>query len=98
MPRALAIETSGKIGSIALADASRVLCEEQFEHGLQHAAKMIPMIDRLCAAQGWKPRDIEHVYVSIGPGSFTGLRIAVTAAKTLAFATGAKIVAVPTID
>jgi tRNA threonylcarbamoyladenosine biosynthesis protein TsaB len=45
-----------------------------------------------------KPDQIEHVYISAGPGSFTGLRIAVTFAKTLALANGAKIVAVDTLD
>jgi tRNA threonylcarbamoyladenosine biosynthesis protein TsaB len=97
MPRALSIETSGRIGSIAVSDDSRLLVEEQFPHGLAHASQIIPIIDRLCRAQSWTPRDLEHLYISTGPGSFTGLRIAVTLAKTLAFATGAKIVAVPTV-
>ena len=95
--RALAIETSGRLGSVALADGPRVLVEEQFPHGLKHAAEIIPMIDRLCRAQGWSPRDLQVVYVSTGPGSFTGLRVGVTLAKTLALATGVKIVAVPTV-
>jgi tRNA threonylcarbamoyladenosine biosynthesis protein TsaB len=43
------------------------------------------------------PQQIDEIFVSIGPGSFTGLRIGITLAKTLAFATGAKIVAVPTV-
>jgi tRNA threonylcarbamoyladenosine biosynthesis protein TsaB len=97
MSRALAIETSGKIGSIALADGSSVLAEEQFPHGLKHAAEIVPIIDRLCRARGWGPRDLEHLYVSAGPGSFTGLRIGITLAKTMAFATGVKLVAVPTL-
>ena len=97
MPRALAIETSGRIGSIALAEDGVVLVEDQFAHGLQHAAEMVPRIDRLCRQQGWTPRDIAELYVSAGPGSFTGLRIGVTLAKTLAFATAARIVAVPTV-
>ena len=97
MPRALAIETSGRIGSVALIDGERLLAEEQFPHGLRHAAEIIPMIDRLVRAQGWSPRDLEHVYVSAGPGSFTGLRIGITLAKTLAFATGVRIVPVPTL-
>jgi tRNA threonylcarbamoyladenosine biosynthesis protein TsaB len=97
MPRALAIETSSRVGSIAIADGARVLAEEQFEHGLQHAAQIVPIIDRLCRAQNWPPRDIEHVYVSAGPGSFTGLRIGITLAKTMALATGVKLVAVPTV-
>ena len=95
--RALAIETSGKIGSIALVDSVRVITEETFQHGLQNAAKILPIIDRLTRAQNWTPRDIEQLYVSIGPGSFTGLRIGVTLAKTMALATGVKIAAVPTV-
>jgi tRNA threonylcarbamoyladenosine biosynthesis protein TsaB len=95
--RALAIETSSRIGSIAAVEAGRVLSEEQFEHGLQHAAQIVPIIDRLCRAQGWSPRDPEELYVSAGPGSFTGLRIGITLAKTLALASGVKLVAVPSV-
>ena len=97
MPRSLAIETSGRIGSVALADDSGLLAESQFPHGLQHAAEIIPMIDRLCREQKWSPRDLEELYVSAGPGSFTGLRIGITLAKTMAFATGLRLVAVPTV-
>jgi len=98
MPRALALETSGRTGSVALIDGDRLLAEDHFPHGLKHAAELIPMLDRLVRAQGWTPRDIEHLYVSTGPGSFTGLRIGITLAKTYAFATGAKIVAVPSLE
>jgi len=106
-PRAIAIETSGRIGSIALVDGTGngadgvathgIIAEEQFQHGLQHAAQAVPIIDTLCRQRGWTPRDLQHVYVSVGPGSFTGLRIGVTLAKTLAFALGVKLVAVPTV-
>src|SRR5687767_5600003 len=58
---------------------------------------IVPMIDRLCAARGWTAKDLTELYVSAGPGSFTGLRIGITVAKTLAFATGARVVAVPTV-
>jgi tRNA threonylcarbamoyladenosine biosynthesis protein TsaB len=75
MPRALALETSGRSGSVAVVEAGRVLREEQFSHGLQHAAGIVPIIDRLCSEVGWAPRDLEEVYVSAGPGSFTGLRL-----------------------
>lgn len=97
MAKGLAIETSGKVGSIALADAGQVIAEEEFPHGLKHAAEIIPIIDRLCRAQGWIPDDVEELYVSAGPGSFTGLRIGFTLAKTLAWAKGARIVAVPSV-
>jgi tRNA threonylcarbamoyladenosine biosynthesis protein TsaB len=98
MPRALAIETSGRLGSLAIVDGSTVVAEETFPHGLKHAADILPIIDRLIRARGWSPRDLEHLYISIGPGSFTGLRIAVTLAKTMALATGVKLIAVPTLQ
>jgi len=98
MPRALAIETSGSTGSLALVDGGVVVAEDQFPHGLRHAAEIVNRIDSLCRGVQWKPGDLAHLYVSIGPGSFTGLRIGVTLAKTLAFATGAKLVAVPSVQ
>lgn len=96
MTRALSIETSNSIGSVAILEDAAIVGEDQFPHGLQHAAQIIRRIDGLCRERGWKPTDINEIYISIGPGSFTGLRIGVTLAKTIAFATSAKIVAVPT--
>jgi tRNA threonylcarbamoyladenosine biosynthesis protein TsaB len=96
-PNGLAIETSGRTGSVALLANSNVAGEESFSHGLKHAAGLLPMIDRLIRDLGWKPSDIQQLYVSHGPGSFTGLRIGITLVKTLSMATGAKIVAVPTL-
>jgi tRNA threonylcarbamoyladenosine biosynthesis protein TsaB len=96
MARAIAVETSGRIGSIAIVCDGKILREEQFPHGLQHAAQIIPIIDKLCRSQGWSPDQVQQLFVSAGPGSFTGLRIAITMAKTLALAIGVKIVAVPT--
>ena len=93
----LALETSGRIGSIALVDADRIVVEETFQHGLQNAAKILPIIDRLVREQSWTPAQIEQIFVSVGPGSFTGLRIGVTLAKSLALATNVKIIAVPTV-
>ena len=97
MARAIAIETSSRAGSIAAVLDGTVVAEAQFEPGLQHAAMIVPIIDGLCRAQGWSPDRIEELYVSAGPGSFTGLRIGVTLAKTLALTTGVKLVAVPTV-
>lgn len=98
MPRGLAIETSGRTGSIAISEDGRVLAEERFAHGLKHAAGIVPIIDRLTRSQGWTPGDLEQIYVSAGPGSFTGLRVGITVAKTFAFATGARVVAVPSVE
>jgi tRNA threonylcarbamoyladenosine biosynthesis protein TsaB len=95
--RALAIETSSRLGSVALAEDGNSLLQDAFPHGLQHAARIIPAIDALCRQLHWTPRDIREIYVSAGPGSFTGLRIGITLAKTLAWTTGAALVAVPSV-
>lgn len=93
--RALAIETSGRAGSLAILEAGQILAEETFPHGLKHAAEMIPRLDGLLRVRGWAPTQIQEIYVSIGPGSFTGLRIGITLAKTLAMTVGARLVGVP---
>ena len=98
MPRGLAIETSGRVGSVAIVEDGKVVAEDIFAHGLRHAAEMVPRIDALVRAKGWTPRALRELYVSVGPGSFTGLRIGVTLAKTFAFATGAAIAAVPSVE
>ncbi len=97
MTRALALEISGPSGSVALAVDGRVIAQITFEHGLRRAANLVPAVDRLCSDSGWAPADLAHVYVSVGPGSFTGLRVGVTLAKTLALAVGCRIVAVPSL-
>ncbi|HZL38102.1 MAG TPA: tRNA (adenosine(37)-N6)-threonylcarbamoyltransferase complex dimerization subunit type 1 TsaB [Tepidisphaeraceae bacterium] len=98
MIRAIAIETSGRLGSVALAEDGIAVAHDTFAHGLMHAAEMVPRIDALIKARGWKPADAREIYVSAGPGSFTGLRIGITFAKTLAYATGARAIAVPTVE
>lgn len=97
MTRAVAIETSGRIGSIAVVADARVISEVTFPHGLQHAAQIVRILDHETRQAGWLPGQIDHLHVSVGPGSFTGLRIAVTLAKTMSLATGVKLVAVPTV-
>ena len=96
--RIMPIETSGRTGSVAVARGPDLLAEHRFKDQLNHAAELLPTMDRLCHLRNWRPCDIEHLYISAGPGSFTGIRIAVTAAKTLAFAQETKIVAVPSTD
>lgn len=96
--KAIAIETSGRRGSIASVRDGLVIAEETFDHGLKHAAGIVVIIDRLVRAAGWTPADLDEVYVSAGPGSFTGLRVGVTVAKTLALALNVKLVAVPSVE
>ena len=97
-PLILAVETSGRMGSVAIAQGPTLLAEKQFSAPLRHSAEIFPAITGLLNQFDKKPADIKQVYISAGPGSFTGLRIAVTIAKTMALANGAKIVAVDTLD
>jgi len=100
--RVLAIETSGSRGGIALAESAaegtgppRLLVEVRIAEGLRHGRDLVPAIRDACRRAGWTPREVPLVAVSIGPGSFTGIRIAVTLAKFVAWDAGARIVAVP---
>ncbi len=97
-PNILAIETSGRVGSVALACGCELKQSARFRADFSHAAELLPTIDELCHPLSWAPGDIDHVYLSIGPGSFTGLRIAVTLARTLALSIKADIVAVATLE
>jgi tRNA threonylcarbamoyladenosine biosynthesis protein TsaB len=97
-PLIMAVETSGRLGSVALAQGNKLLSETSFSGPMRHSAEIFPAITDLLSRFDKKPDQIEQVYISAGPGSFTGLRIAVTFAKTLALANGAKIVAVDTLD
>jgi tRNA threonylcarbamoyladenosine biosynthesis protein TsaB len=94
--RALALETTSRRGEVALVEEGRVVASGAFEAGLKHTAELVPLIDRLCRSLGWEPLSLEEVYVSAGPGGFTGTRIGVTFAKTFAWAAGRRVVAVPT--
>jgi len=97
-PLILALETSGRLGSVAIAQGEQLLGETEFSGPMRHSAEVFPAIVDLLNQFGKKPNQIEQVYISIGPGSFTGLRIAVTIAKTMALANNARIVAVDTLD
>jgi tRNA threonylcarbamoyladenosine biosynthesis protein TsaB len=94
----LAIETSSRIGSVALAHGAELLGETSFSSPLKHSAEIFPAISDLLRRFERKPDQIGHIYISGGPGSFTGLRIAATLAKTMHVAGGVKIVSVDTLD
>lgn len=94
----LAIETSGIPGSVALLEEERLLEERTLETGLRTTQTLTPAIDALLRGAGWTPQNLELVAVARGPGSFTGLRIGVTTAKTLGFATPAQLVGVDTLE
>ncbi len=94
----LAIETSGRVGSVCLGRGDEFLHAATFQTDLNHAVELLPTIDRLCRDAGIGPTDLQTIFVSGGPGSFTGLRIGITAARTLAWAADVKTIRVPTLD
>ncbi len=97
-PLIVAVETSGRCGSTVLACGEKILAQRDFSGPMRHSSELLPAIEELLVRFGKKPSQIDQVHLSIGPGSFTGLRIAVTFAKTLALANSARIVAVSTSD
>jgi len=94
----LAFETTSKYVSVALLVNGAVKARIHRDMGLNHASQLIPTIDRVMKRARVRLDALDALAVSIGPGSFTGLRISVATAKALAKATGVKIAAVPTLD
>ncbi len=92
----LALETSGLGGSIALLNGDEVLGERTLDAQRRHAQTLVPEIQALLHDHGRQAAECELIAVSTGPGSFTGLRVGITCAKTMSYATGAQIAAVPT--
>lgn len=99
--RILALETSGKSGSLALAVGSAeglsAIDQVELPASQRTAQSLLTQLDALLKRHGWRPAEVGLVCVSTGPGSFTGLRIGITAAKTFAYATGAALVGVHTL-
>jgi tRNA threonylcarbamoyladenosine biosynthesis protein TsaB len=95
--KVLALETSGTQGSVALLDGTAVLCERCLPPVQRTARSLLPTLEGMLNDQLWRPADVQLVCATSGPGSFTGLRIGVVAAKTFAYATGAKLVGVHTL-
>ncbi len=97
-PKILAIETATKACSVAAAQGQDVLGEISLFIPQVHVERLVTMIGDLLEDVRLKHADLDAVAVSIGPGSFTGLRIGLSVAKGIAFALNKKIIAVPTLD
>lgn len=92
----LALETSGLLGSIALMADGTITERQLATEGRRHAQTLTLEIRDLLASRNVSPRDLQGVAVSLGPGSFTGLRVGLVCAKTLAYALGCQIIGVET--
>ncbi len=94
----LALETSTPAGGAALIDGDQVVGEYSLNIRLTHSERVMAAVDRLLVDAGWRTSDLEGLAVSIGPGSFTGLRIGISTAKGLAMGLGLAVAPVPTLD
>ena len=94
----LAIETSGRKGSLAFGHGKRIIAKRTLSGLMKHSAELFITLQSLLTLAGKKPENIEHLYITVGPGSFTGLRIAVTIAKMMSFANDTLIVPISTMD
>ena len=95
----LNIETATKNCSVALAkDGKTLLCKEIAEEGYSHAERLHVFIEEIINEAGIQLKDLAAVAVSQGPGSYTGLRIGVSAAKGLCYALSIPLIAVDTLQ
>ena len=93
----LALETAAKAVSAAITENGKVLAAGYQDTGLTHSATLMPIVEGLFRNTGLAPVDVDVVAVSAGPGSFTGVRIGVSAAKGIAFAVEKPAAAVSTL-
>ena len=95
----LAIETSSGIGSVAVLDEDTGVRDQiSFPQGTKHGIALVPSMEEILKRAGWEPSGLDAIAVSIGPGSYTGLRVGLVSAKMLAAFGGADLVAVPSLD
>ena len=96
--RILAVETATLAGSAALLEGGQVIGQISLNVSLTHSERLMAMVDRLLQDCRWDTGDLEGLAVSVGPGSFTGLRVGIATIKGLGLALGTPAAAVPTLD
>jgi len=94
----LAIDTATHMAGIALYDQNGLHVEQTWRSGANHTVELMPSIVRACKQQGLAPSALTAVGASLGPGSFTGLRVGLSVAKGLALALNIPVLGVPTLD
>ncbi|MDT0675042.1 tRNA (adenosine(37)-N6)-threonylcarbamoyltransferase complex dimerization subunit type 1 TsaB [Autumnicola musiva] len=95
----LCLETASTNCSVALSKNGAVLgLKEDKDNNYSHAEKLHGFIQELLKEHGFKPEDLDAVAISKGPGSYTGLRIGVSAAKGLCFALNIPLISIPTLS
>jgi tRNA threonylcarbamoyladenosine biosynthesis protein TsaB len=93
--RVLIIETSGRVGQVALGEGGRVVASRTLPEARRHARDLAARIREMLEEAGGRTPEISAVIVDAGPGSYTGLRVGIVSAKAFAYATGCELFAVP---
>ncbi|NVY95956.1 tRNA (adenosine(37)-N6)-threonylcarbamoyltransferase complex dimerization subunit type 1 TsaB [Lactobacillus sp. DCY120] len=93
----LAFDSSNQPLVVAVAENDQVLATAADLDLRSHSVKLLPLIDQLMQKVGWQPQDLDRIVVAQGPGSFTGVRLAVTTAKVLAWTLGIELVGVSSL-
>lgn len=96
--KVLALDTSGLVASVALADENSILAEYMTNYKKTHSVTVMPMIQEICNSIELDLKTIDIIAVSGGPGSFTGLRIGSATAKGLAHVLNIPIASIPTLE
>jgi len=94
----LALDTATRLASVALHDGRRLISESTWHSAKRHTVELMPAVDRMLLQSGVSASQLKAVAVAIGPGSFTGLRIALSVAKGIVLAGDASLLGVPTLD
>ncbi len=94
----LAIETTGPVCSVALFKNNEILSVKNGTEQRNHLKDLMPLVRELLDEEGVSKKELDYIAASVGPGSFTGVRIGVTTARALGQALGIKVVAVPSLD
>jgi tRNA threonylcarbamoyladenosine biosynthesis protein TsaB len=96
--KVLAIDTSNNVLGISLIDEEKVLGEHITNVKINHSVRVMPAIDNLMKECEIKPGDLTKIVVAKGPGSYTGVRIGVTIAKTMAWSLNIPLVGISSLE
>jgi len=96
--KVLAIDTSNYVLGVAIVDQEKVIGEVITNLPKNHSVRVMPTIEQLMKECGIKPKELDRIVVAMGPGSYTGVRIGVTIAKTLAWSLQIPLVGVSSLE
>jgi len=94
----LSVDSATPVAGVAIIDQNKILAENFLNTGNTHSEQLLPLVAQTLQGVKLTLKDIDGIAVSIGPGSFTGLRIGLATAKGLAQVGKIKLAAVPTLD